>query len=129
MSEFKLDFAGFDELATEFNQMAQEELKELEKRALQDSAEVVKKQQEANWNRSGVGREHIQDNVRIGRVYDVADGSKIVIAPIHRLRWRGKFVEWGTSYQAPQAPVQKSLQQTENQVANIMMSTMEKVIR
>lgn len=129
MSDFKMDFVGFDELVLEFEQMADEELKELEKEALQNSAEIVKKQQVANWNRSNLNDEHIEDNIKIGRVYDVATGSKIVIAPKHSLRWRGKFVEWGTSYQAPQAPVQKSLDQTENQVAKIMMDTMEKVIK
>lgn len=123
-----MDFVGFDELEESLNKMASDELKQAETNALKSSAQIVHKQQQANWNRSSASGEHIQDNVRIGRVYDVEEGSKITIAPIQRLRWRAMFVEWGTSYQAPQQPVQKSLDMTENNVARTMMKELEKVI-
>lgn len=126
---FKMDFVGFDELQADLEKMASDELKKVESDALKSSAEIVRRQQQANWNRSMKQGEHIQDNINIGRVYDVEEGSKITIAPKQLLRWRGKFVEWGTSYQAPQAPVQKSLDMTENQVAKIMMKELEKVIK
>lgn len=125
---FKMDFAGFDELATELHSMATDELKEIEDKALKAGAEIVKANQIANWNRSGVEDEHIKDNVRIGRTFETEEGSKIAIAPIMKLRWRGKFVEYGTSRQPPQAPVEKSLSQSENEVANAMMKVMERVV-
>lgn len=125
---FKMDFAGFEELATEFEGMATGELTKLEDEALKAGAEIVKRQQERNWNRSGETGEHIVDNVRIGRPTDSAEGRRVNIAPKMSLRWRAKFVEYGTSYQAPQAPVEKSLTQTESQVARAMMNVMERVI-
>jgi HK97 gp10 family phage protein len=125
---FKMDFAGFDELATELHGMATDELTKIEDESLQAGAEIVKSYQERNWNRSDTGGEHIADNIRIGRTFDGAEGRKVVVAPIMRLRWRAKFVEYGTSYQAPQYPVQNSLTQAEVQVTRAMMNVMERVV-
>src|SRR5699024_9827148 len=122
---FKMDFAGFDELATELHSFATDELTDIENESLRAGAEIVKRNQEANWNRSGVEGEHIQDNILIGRTYETAEGRKIVVAPKMSLRWRAKFVEYGTSYQAPQYPVQNSLTQSEVQVYREMMNVME----
>lgn len=125
---FKMDFAGFDELATELHSMATDELKEIEDESLKAGAEIVKKHQESNWNRSGAEGEHIADNIRIGRTFETEEGSKIAIAPKMDLRWRAKFVEYGTSYQAPQYPVENSLTQVEAQVTRAMMNVMERVV-
>lgn len=122
---FKMDFAGFDELATELHSLATDELTDIENDSLKAGAEIVKRNQEANWNRSSAKGEHIQDNIRIGRTYETAEGRKIVVAPKMSLRWRAKFVEYGTSYQAPQYPVQNSLTQSEVQVYRAMMNIME----
>ena len=126
---FKMDFVGFDELANDLNKIASNELAEVEKESLAKGAEIVKKNQESNWNRSHANQEHIQDNIKVGRAYESAEGRKVSIAPKMSLRWRAKFVEYGTSYQSPQAPIQKSLDQSEGQVAQAMMSAMEKVIK
>ncbi|GGN59320.1 HK97-gp10 family putative phage morphogenesis protein [Oceanobacillus indicireducens] len=125
---FKMDFAGFEELATEFEGMATDELTKIEDESLKAGAEIVKRKQEQNWNRSGADGEHIADNIRIGRPTESAEGRRINIAPKMSLRWRAKFVEYGTSYQAPQSPVGNSLSQTESQVAQAMMNVMERVI-
>lgn len=125
---FKMDFAGFDELATELHGMATDELAKIEDESLRAGAEIVKRYQENNWNRSGADGEHIADNIRIGRTFETAQGSKVVIAPKMSLRWRAKFVEYGTSRQPPQYPVQNSLTQAEVEVTRAMMNVMERVI-
>lgn len=126
---FKVDFAGFEELSAAFERMASDELTNAENKALRAGAEIVKSKQEENWNRSGVEGEHIKDNIRVGRPYPTEEGSQISVAPIMRLRWRAKFVEYGTSYQPPQAPVEKSGQQSESSATRAMMRVMESVIR
>ena len=126
-----MDFAGFDELATELHAMATDELVKIENESLRAGAEIVKKHQEQNWNRSITkdnAHEHIADNIRIGRTFEIAEGRKIVVAPKMDLRWRAKFVEYGTSYQAPQYPVQNSLTQAEVEVTRAMMNVMERVV-
>lgn len=125
---FKMDFAGFEELQTELHSLATDELTNIEDESLQAGAEIVKRNQEANWNRSQVDGEHIEDAIRIGRTYEVAEGRKVVVAPKVSLRWRAKFVEYGTSYQAPQYPVQNSLTQSEVQVYRAMFNVMERRI-
>lgn len=124
----KLDVAGIDELAAEFEQMASYKLDEIERDAVRAGAEIVKKNQEANWNRSEVEGEHIQDNITIGRAFDTEEGTGISTGPKMSLRWRAKFVEYGTSYQAPQAPIEKSRIQSENAATNAMMREFERVI-
>ena len=125
---FKMDFAGLDELAADLERMAGEDLSNAEKESLKAGAEMVKKNQEANWNRSGADGEHIADNVNIGRPYDMEEGTGINIGPKMSLRWRAKFVEYGTSYQPPQSPVANSLSESEDAVANAMMNVLERVI-
>jgi len=124
-----MDFAGFDELAAEFEKLSGDELTRAEHEALKAGGEIVKQQQTSNWNRSGADGEHIEDNVRIGRPFETEEGSKIAIGPLQRLRWRAKFVERGTSRQAPQQPIEKSLTQTEDRTAKAMMDRLERVIR
>lgn len=126
---FKMDFAGFDELAADLQKMSGSDLTNVEREALKAGGEIVKKQQIANWNRSGADGEHIEDNIRVGRPFDTEEGSKIAIGPLQRLRWRAKFVERGTSRQPAQAPIEKSLLQTKDQTANAMMDILERVIR
>lgn len=128
MSNFKMDFAGFDELAADFEQMASSKLDEIERNAVRAGAEVVKKNQEANWNRSGADGEHIQDNITIGRAFETEEGTGISTGPKMSLRWRAKFVEYGTSYQAPQAPVDRSRVQSEGAATSAMMKELERVI-
>src|SRR5690625_4661739 len=124
-----IDFAGFDELQADLERLAQDGLDEIEANALKAGAEVIKKHQEDNWNRSDVDQDHIADNTRVGRVYGVSDGSKIVVDPIGRLRWRGMFVEWGTSRGITSAmPVQKSLEQGRSQATQLMMREYERVV-
>lgn len=125
----KMDFTGFEELSVAFERMASDELANAEKEALKAGADIVKKNQEAYWNRSGKDGEHIKDNIKIGRAYPMEEGMGINVAPLMRLRWRGKFVEYGTSYQPPQAPVEKSGQQSEAAATRAMMNVMERVIR
>ena|SRR5699024_4670037 len=125
---FKMDFAGIEELQSDLERLASDDLTSIENDSLRAGAEIVKRNQEANWNRSGKDGEHIQDNINVGRTYEAADGRKISIAPKMSLRWRAKFVEYGTSYQAPQAPVEKSLTQSESQVSRAMMNVMERGI-
>lgn len=125
-----MDFAGFEDLVGAFERMTSDELANAEKTALESGAEIVKKNQESNWNRSDTpDAEHIEDNIRIGRAYPVEEGMKMSVAPIMRLRWRAKFVEYGTSYQPPQAPVERSAQQSESAATSAMMKAMESVIR
>lgn len=124
----KLDVSGIEELAAEFEQMAGDELTQLEREAVKAGAEVVKKHQIDNWNRSGADGEHIKDNVTIGRAFDTEEGTGISTGPKMSLRWRAKFVEYGTSYQPPQAPVEKSRIQSEAAATNAMMKVLERVI-
>ena len=123
-----MDFAGFDELQSDLDKLASDELTNIENDSLKTGAEIVKRNQEANWNRSSAKGEHIQDNINAGRTYESAEGRKVSVGPKISLRWRAKFVEYGTSYQAPQAPVEKSLTQSESQVYRAMMNVMERGI-
>ncbi|MFA1819006.1 HK97-gp10 family putative phage morphogenesis protein [Virgibacillus oceani] len=124
----KLDVSGFDELTTQFSRMASDELTKLENEAVKDGAEIVKKQQEQNWNRSGSDGEHIKDNINVGRPSKIAEGTGINVGPKMSLRWRGKFVEYGTSYQAPQRPVERSGAQSERAATSAMMRVLERVV-
>src|SRR5690625_1460094 len=101
----KFDATGVDELVAEFERMASDDLSGLEREAVREGAKVVQKNQQANWNRSGADGEHIQDNVTVGRAFDTKEGTGISVGPKMSLRWRAKFVEYGTSYQPPQAPI------------------------
>lgn len=123
-----LDVAGIDELLAEFEKMTIDELKQLEKEAVQEGAKIVQKNQIDNWNRSNKNDEHIKDNITIGRAYDMAEGTGISVGPKMSLRWRAKFVEYGTSRQPPQAPVERSAQQSEVAATNAMMNVLERVI-
>lgn len=125
----KLDVTGFDQLMREFENMASDEVAKAEADAVKAGAEIVKRNQEANWNRSGADGEHIQDNIKIGRTFDTEEGTGVNVAPKMSLRWRALFVEYGTSYQPPQAPIDRSRQQSEAQATKAMMNVLEKVIR
>lgn len=125
----KMDFAGMEEFAAELDALASGELDQVEREALKSGAEIVRRQQQANWNRSTADGEHIEDAINVGRPYDTEEGTGINIGPKMSLRWRAKFVERGTSYQPPQAPIEKSLKQTESAVARAMMDAFEKVIK
>lgn len=111
--------------------MATDEIESLEREAVREGGEIVKRHQEENWNRSDVGggHEHIKDNVIVGRAYEVAEGTQASVAPKMSLRWRAKFVEYGTSRQPPQAPVERSAQQSEAAATNAMMRVLERVVR
>lgn len=124
----KLDVSGIEELALQFESMASGELTSLESDAVRAGAEVVQKKQVENWNRSGTNGEHIKDSITIGRAFDTEEGMGISIGPKMSLRWRALFVEYGTSRQAPQAPIERSLQQSESQAAQAMMKVLERVI-
>lgn len=124
----KLDATGFEELAAEFERMASDELTHLEQDAVKAGAEIVRKHQIENWNRSGAAGEHIKDNVTIGRAFDTEEGTGISTGPKLSLRWRAKFVEYGTSYQPPQAPVDRSRIQSEVAATNAMMRVLERVV-
>lgn len=121
------DFVQMDELANDIQKMASDDLQEIEKESLLAGAEIVRKQQQSNWNRSHNQGDHIQDSINVGRVYDVETGSKVNIAPKMSLRWRAKFVEDGTSYQVAQSPIERSLTMTQAQVANTMFEIMSRV--
>lgn len=125
----KLDATGIEELMMEFEGMASGELDSLERDAVRAGAEVVQKNQQANWNRSGADGEHIADNIIIGRATDTTEGTGINVGPKMSLRWRGKFVEYGTSKQAPQAPVEKSGIQSEMAATSAMIKVLERVIK
>lgn len=125
----KLDVTGFEELMAEFNRMASNETEKYEREAVRKGAEIVKKNQESNWNRSGAEGEHIQDNIIIGRAFDTEEGTGISVAPKMNLRWRAMFVEYGTSHQPPQAPVERSGQQSEAQATQAMMDVLGRVIK
>lgn len=129
MSSFKFDATGIEELANEFEQMATSDLRATETEALKAGSEIVRQKQIANWNRSGADGEHIADNITIGRAYETKEGMGMSTGPKMSLRWRAKFVEYGTSYQPPQAPIDKSGQQSEGQVMNAMMNVFERLIR
>ena len=124
-----MDYRGFAEFDKFLDELTGEELKRVEKTSLEAGAKVIKKQQEINWNRSNKDDEHIEDNIIIGRVYEVEDGSKVSIAPKMTLRWRAKFVEYGTSYQAPQAPTERSVTIAGNQASHLMIKELEKLIK
>lgn len=126
---FKFDATGIDELVAEFEQMATSDLQSTEREALREGADIVQRTQQSLWNRSNKNDEHIQDNITIGRAYDTEEGTGMSIGPKMSLRWRAKFVEYGTSYQAPQAPIEKSGQQSEGQAMNAMMNVFERLIR
>lgn len=125
----KLDVSGVEELAAEFDRLGSTELQSAESEAVRKGAEIVKRRQEQLWNRSGADGEHIADNITIGRAFDTEEGTGISTGPKMSLRWRAKFVEYGTSYQAPQAPIEKSGTQSENEATNAMMKVFEGLIR
>lgn len=125
----KLDVTGIEELASEFERLASDEVAKYEREAVKAGAEIVKKQQEENWNRSGADGEHIKDNVTIGRAFETEEGTGISIGPKMSLRWRAIFVEYGTSRQPPQAPIRKSLEQSEQEATKAMMKVLERVVR
>lgn len=125
----RLDASGFEELAVEFEKMASTELDRLEKDAVKDGAEHIREAQQKNWNRSSAGGEHIQDAISIGRPFDTEEGMGISVGPKIKLRWRGKFVEYGTSRQAPQSPVERSGQEAGDAAMNAMMKVLERVVK
>lgn len=125
----KLDVSGINELEAEFKRMASGDIERLESDAVKAGAEVVKSKQQANWNRSGAEGEHIQDNITIGQARDTEEGTSASVGVKQSLQWRAKFVEYGTSYQPPQAPIEKSRAQSESQATSAMMRVLERVVR
>jgi|SRR5690625_2992405 len=125
----KLDVSGVEELMAEFSKMASGDLTTLERDAVRAGAEIVRRNQQALWNRSDAEGEHIQDAITIGRAYENKDGMGVNVGPKMSLRWRGKFVEYGTSRQPPQAPVEKSRSQSEGAATSAMMKVLERVTR
>ncbi len=125
----KLDVTGMEELMAQFTRMASSETTKYEREAVKKGAEIVKKNQEANWNKSVENDEHIQDNIIIGRAFETEEGTGISVAPKMNLRWRAMFVEYGTSHQPPQAPVERSGQQSESQAIKAMFDELGKVIK
>lgn len=125
----KLDVTGMDEIMAQFRRLASSETTKYERQAVRKGAEIVKKHQEDNWNRSDESDEHVQDNIIIGRAFDTEEGTGIAVAPKMKLRWRAMFVEYGTSHQPPQAPVERSKQQSESQAIKAMFDELGKVIR
>lgn len=123
-----MELTGFDEIIEEFEAMGRDDSKTIERDALRAGAEIVQRNQSSNWNRSGMNDEAIADNIVIGRAREVKEGMAINVSPVSRLKWRAKFVEYGTSKQPPQAPIERSHFQSETEATNAMMREFEKVI-
>lgn len=127
MSRLNMDITGMDELMSYFDSVG-DDAQKVEKDAVKAGGEVIKRYQERNWNRSNKNQEHIQDNIEVGRVTQVAEGTQTRVRPKSSLLWRAKFVEYGTSKMAAQAPIEKSGQQGESEAYEAMMKEFEGVI-
>jgi HK97 gp10 family phage protein len=127
-NKMHMEMTGFEEIIDEFEKMGRDNTREIEREALRAGAEVVQRNQSANWNRSGANDESIKDNIVIGRAREVKEGTSINVSPVGRLKWRAKFVEYGTSRQPPQSPIERSHHQSESEATNAMMRIFEKVI-
>lgn len=125
----KFDAVGFEEFANELENLASNELAKLERDAVRAGAEIVQRNQQANWNRSDKSGEHIQDNITIGNAREVAEGTASSVGPKGDLIWRAKFVEYGTSYQPPQAPIEQSRIQSEQSATQAMIREFDKGMR
>src|SRR5690625_2357112 len=97
--------------------------------AVKFGADIERRDQQAVWNRSGADGEHMQDAITVGRAFGNMVGTGINVGPKMSLRFRGKFVEYGTSRQAPQAPVEKSRSQSESAATSAMMKVLERVTK
>lgn len=124
----KLDVSGIDELAAEFESLASDKVAKYEREAVREGAKVVQQNQIKNWNRSGADGEHIQESITIGSAFDTEEGTGVSVGPKMSLRWRAKFVEYGTSRQPPQAPVERSGQQSEGAATAAMMKVLGRVV-
>ncbi|WP_368652369.1 HK97-gp10 family putative phage morphogenesis protein [Ornithinibacillus sp. 4-3] len=125
----KLNVVGMEDLLSSFAKMEGPTLQRIEREAVQAGAKHVQRIQERNWNRSYKSGEHVKDAITIGRAFETEEGTAINVGPKMSLRWRAKFVEYGTSRQAPQAPVAKSGQQAELIATNAMIRVLERVVK
>ena len=125
----KLDVVGMEDLMNEFARMEGPELNKLEREAVKAGAKPIQQAQEKLWNKSANRGEHIKDEIRTGRPYETEEGTEINVGPKIGLRWRAKFVEYGTSKQPPQSPVEKSGQIAEAQATREMMKVLERVVK
>lgn len=123
-----MELTGIDELMAEFEQMG-DKVKRVESKALREGGEVIKKYQEANWNRSTKSHDHITDNIVVGNAREVESGRQVNVAPRRDLIWRAYFIEYGTSHIAPQAPIERSGQQGQAEASERMMKVFESVIK
>jgi HK97 gp10 family phage protein len=106
--------------------------KVLEGQVLKSAGEVLANSIAGNINRSrgGEGYKHLSDNITVSNVRSNAFGERSVqVGAIKELGYRLKFLEFGTSKMSPQAPMEKGVSTSKDDVAAILTQGMRKVMK
>ncbi|MBP1967978.1 HK97 gp10 family phage protein [Virgibacillus natechei] len=127
MSRMKMEIEGFDELVQHFEKMGNG-AKRLEAEALKEGGEVIAEHQRKGVNRSAKNQPHIEDNIEVGRVTNTQEGSKVIIRPNKKVRWRAKFLEYGTSKMPPKPFIERSGELGQAEAYELMQAKFEEVI-
>jgi len=102
-----------------------------EGRILKEAGEVLSKSIAANINRSkgGEGYKHLADNIIVSNVRMNNYGERSVqVSAIKELGYRLKFLEFGTSKMSAQAPMEKGVSQSQDDVANILRDGYKRIM-
>ena len=103
-----------------------------EGRILKQAGEVVAKaiSGEINRSRGGAGYKHLQDNIAVSNVRTNKFGERSVqVGAIKELGYRLKFLEFGTSKMAAQAPMEKGVSTSTDEVARILADGQRRIMR
>lgn len=122
-----MEMTGFDDLIQYFEETG-DNAQKVEAEALKAGGEIIADYQRKGVNRSTKDQPHIQDNIIVGRVYDGDEGSQLIVRPNGKVRWRAKFLEWGTSKMPPKPFIERSGDLGENEAYAAMLKKFEEVI-
>jgi HK97 gp10 family phage protein len=110
--------------------------KVLEGKILKQAGQILAEGIASNINRSNnkrsnsSGYKHLADNIVVGSVSTNKFGERSVqVGAIKELGYRLKFLEFGTSKMSAQAPMEKGVSQSRNDVAKTLTDGQKRIMK
>ncbi|SDY69451.1 HK97-gp10 family putative phage morphogenesis protein [Thermoactinomyces sp. DSM 45892] len=121
-SDFKMD--GIEKMLQRLERLDQR-MTTAEDFALREAGKVVQKKMKENVNRSNKNQPHIQDHISLS-IRDVDGVQTAIIAPLSKLAWRAKFLEFGTSKMSARPFVEPSIVESKMEVKTVLGVVLKK---